>query len=296
MPYRAWLIAGLLGLTAALGQAQDEAGDAERRADNQGEPAERQEPPIPVIVTVPLAVEIIEDDAAAQARERSEAEAREREINDLAAQQGMNSATQSMNEATQDMRDYARIQTVLIGLGTALLIWTLWYTRQANRAAQDAVSVSRDIGKRQLRAYLLPLSCNNEMVDDDKAILLTVSLGNAGLTPAKNVRLSSMSIFGEYPWNDGPPVTIPEGIGGATIAPSGELMTAQRLWGSEAISVSDAIKLIQSGTHGAWIQGVAKYEDIFGEEHTTRFRFVWGGRLAGISRALHADTEGNYSD
>lgn len=47
----------------------------------------------------------------------------------------MNAATQAMNKATEDMRDYALYSTVLLGVGTVLLIGTLLLTLQANNAA-----------------------------------------------------------------------------------------------------------------------------------------------------------------
>lgn len=144
--YRIALIALGLILFCASGQAQEQAGEREREAQQQQAPTQ--------IAPIPLPIEIVEDQPAAEARERHEAEARQREIDDLIAQQGMNAATQAMNEATQDMRDDTRIQTWLIGTGTALLIATLLLTWQANRAAVRAVTVTEEIGQRQLRAYV----------------------------------------------------------------------------------------------------------------------------------------------
>ncbi|MGJ8624966.1 MAG: hypothetical protein ACSHW1_19660 [Yoonia sp.] len=99
-------------------------------------------------------MEIVEGPAAANARNASEEESRQREIADLVAQEGMNAATQSIKTATNDMRDYALYSTVAVWIGTALLLYTLWLTRQANNAAQRAVSVTENIGAAQTRAYL----------------------------------------------------------------------------------------------------------------------------------------------
>ena len=132
MSVRAWLYIAALGLTLApSGQAQDQAGSGQEGADAQEGKAE----PLPFAIPV----QIIEDDETTQSRERREREGRQREIEDLAAQQGMNKATRAMNDATQDMALYSLISTIAIIVGTGLLIWTLALTRQANRAAQAAV-------------------------------------------------------------------------------------------------------------------------------------------------------------
>lgn len=44
--------------------------------------------------------------------------------------------------------------SILTAVGLAALLWTLWLTREANRAARDAVDVTRTIGELQLRAHL----------------------------------------------------------------------------------------------------------------------------------------------
>jgi hypothetical protein len=126
----------------ALGQAQEQAQGARGETPAQQQPATPARSPIPV--------EIIGRQEAAEAREHSEAEAEQREIEDLIAQQGMNAATEAMNQATQRMAKYAFWSTVFVGVGTVLLILTLSLTRQANKAARGAVSVTREIGKKQL--------------------------------------------------------------------------------------------------------------------------------------------------
>lgn len=94
-----------------------------------------------------LPVEIVEDQAEAEARKRREERAEQRELDELAAQQGM-------DESTEKMADYALYQTILIAIGTGALIYTLYLTRQANRAAVEAVKVTREIGQVQARAYV----------------------------------------------------------------------------------------------------------------------------------------------
>ncbi|MEQ1951901.1 hypothetical protein [Mesorhizobium sp. CN2-181] len=91
-----------------------------------------------------LPVQIIEDKAETKARQSREERSEQREIDDLAAQQGM-------NETTAKMADYALYQTILVGIGTVLLFYTLWLTSQANRAAVRAAVAAEtaNVGMKQ---------------------------------------------------------------------------------------------------------------------------------------------------
>ncbi|MBX9847820.1 MAG: hypothetical protein K2X64_00895 [Rhodocyclaceae bacterium] len=148
MSIRHWVFAIALGLmfSASLGEAQEQAPEAQEQTATQQEEAQ----PLPI----PFPVEIVEDQAATDARQRSEEEARQREIEDLIAQQGMNAATQSIDAATQDMRDYALYSTLLVALGTVMLGITLWLTRQANAAAMKSVEVTERMGRLQTQSYV----------------------------------------------------------------------------------------------------------------------------------------------
>lgn len=197
MPCRAWQFVAALGLALALassGQAQEEA------PGGQGEPP-AQEQPAPTL-PIPLPVDIVEDEADAEARERSEREARQREIDALIAQQGMNDATRAMNDATQRMAKYALYSTLLVGVGTVLLIGTLWLTRQANRAAQTGVTVTEAAYKMDQRPWLAignptvaatrvgPLHLGSNV----EALWLhyDLTVTNTGKTPAQDARLLTL--------------------------------------------------------------------------------------------------------
>lgn len=184
MPFRAWIFAAALGLIAALGQAQEQTQSPGGQAEQEQSPAKA--------LPLPFPVEIIEDQSAANSRQRSEEEARQREIDDLIAQQGMNAATQAMNDATQRMAEYAFWSTVLVAAGTALLVITLLLTSQANRAAVAAVEVTRAIGEAQTRAYLaLPFRPNWTNFSRAKIPKSGFIVDNFGQTPAYNVKIAS---------------------------------------------------------------------------------------------------------
>lgn len=141
MFFRAWVYAAAFGLVflPCLGQAQEQAQSPGGQIESQQAPTDTSQFSIPV--------EIIENQAAAEARERREKEAEQREIDDLIAQEGMNAATQSIEAATRDMRDYALYSTIIVGIGTVLLVGTLWLTWQANRAAVAAVEASNSFNR-----------------------------------------------------------------------------------------------------------------------------------------------------
>ncbi|PHP28028.1 hypothetical protein [Limimaricola cinnabarinus] len=180
-----WIIAIVFGLVASLGQAQEQANDPSDTAPEEQNPAQ--------VLPIPLPVDIIDDEAATETRQRSEQEAREREIADLAAQQGMNAATQSIERATLDMRDYAFYSTVAVWIGTALLLYTLWLTRQANRAAQAAVNVTREIGEAQSRAYLSATHARAVFLPPDGGYGLELTIRNTGQSPARGVAIQAAS-------------------------------------------------------------------------------------------------------
>lgn len=147
MPKRYWLLVVAAGCLIPLsGQAQ------EQGKPTQGDAQAEQQPSQPL--PIPFPVDVVEDETTAEARERSEAEARQREIDDLIAQQGINEATRAMNNATQDMRDYANVQTALVGVGTVLLFITLWLTWQANRAAVKSVEITEKAYRVDQRPWL----------------------------------------------------------------------------------------------------------------------------------------------
>ena len=166
-----YVLAGVcLGLVALSGQAQE--------SQDQSETAPTEQEGAPQQLPVPLPVVVIEAEEAAISRQRAEQETAEREQMDLVAQQGMNSATQWMAK-------YALFQTLLILVGTAALIWTLCLTRQANRAAQAAVDVTRETGEAQVRAYLTCIGGDFSVAGD--TLTVRPIFKNLGQSPARDV-------------------------------------------------------------------------------------------------------------
>ncbi|ODS01639.1 hypothetical protein AUC69_05030 [Methyloceanibacter superfactus] len=196
--YRITALALGLIFLAGLGKAQEQAQDEQGQVQTEQKPAQT--------LPIPLPVDIIEDEATANSRKSREAESRQHEIDDLAAQQGMNAATQAMNEATQRMADYSLYSTVLVGVGTILLFVTLWLTRQANRAA-IAAATHAETANEIIRAGQRPwlsietpkisnvIEANKEANSQSDlpyrqyAFRLSVRVANSGTMPARNVNI-----------------------------------------------------------------------------------------------------------
>lgn len=197
MSFRNWVFIAALGLIVAT------SGQAYGQTEGGGNGTADQEQPSQILPR-PFPVQIIEDDEAANARERREEEAREHEKEDLAAQQGMNIATQAMNEATQRMAWYSLGSTILVALGTALLLWTLLLTRQANQAAarsvhaaEDSIDVARETWLNQLRPWIVAVVPHPYITQDStingevrkQAQMAIVEWRNTGQSPAINAHV-----------------------------------------------------------------------------------------------------------
>lgn len=142
----------------------------------------------------PLRVEIVESQPDADARKSAENESANREIEDLIAQKGMNTATQAMNEATQRMaRDTERmandnwLMMIATFIGVALLSATLVLTLQTNYAAVSAAKAAHKFGEREFAPYA---AVENAQVSfDDTACYVSIVVKNHGRGIARQVQV-----------------------------------------------------------------------------------------------------------
>ncbi|MEW4458989.1 hypothetical protein AB1K42_12890 [Roseibium algicola] len=290
-----WIIAIALGLiaTSSLGQAQEEGGNADRQAQAQDEPAKP--------LFAPFRVEIVENNAEAEARDRSEEESKEREIRDLAAQEGMNRATQAMNAATQDMRNFALYSTILTGVGTVLVFATLLLMIQANRAAvkaaeasEGAVAETRRIGEAQVRAYLgFEVAAGD--VAANKRLSFTVKIINHGQSPAFEVATASTTFIRPSSWRWGAePTNKPSGE--ATLAmlnPGGHMFIHAEMEPPILLTESH-IGSLKSGISTAYASVTVFHKDVFGQSRETQFCFEFSGDRCFSTGDARISKTGNY--
>ncbi|MEZ5782345.1 MAG: hypothetical protein R3D70_12100 [Rhizobiaceae bacterium] len=130
------------------------------------------------------------DDGDAQAQ-------REIDVADLRAQQRMAVWAYWMFVASV-------VSVVLTGVGVAFIWRTLLYTRDAavhagdavleaknaTKAAQDSVAVTRELGEAQVRCYLGVPSCSVARKVPGNSVLVTLRIRNSGQSPARFVNVT----------------------------------------------------------------------------------------------------------
>lgn len=126
---------------------------------------------------MPLPVQILEEEAERDTRESQERQALQLQADDLAAQR-------AMNEASQRMASAAVTQTWIVGIGTVLLLATVILTAWASYAAHEAVRVTRDIGRKQVRAYPGIKQVKVGTSSESLTANFLIEVHNAGQSPA----------------------------------------------------------------------------------------------------------------
>jgi hypothetical protein len=254
--YRLAIIA--LGLTLALGaQAQSNPDQPEAETGESG--AQQQWPPLP------LPVQIVEEQAEKHTRESIEKEARQREIDDLAAQRGM-------NEASQRMADAADIQTWIVGFGTALVLATLLVTVFANKAAFKMVDITERASQRQLRAYVFFEAPVFITTDPGERMEIAVPMRNYGQTPAFHATGFCSFDIAPYPLPEDYVFGEKNAVGSREknyLAPS---QTKYLHACAETNTTDDDWATIRAARERRlYIYGCVDYTDAFNIKHTTRF-------------------------
>lgn len=169
---------------------------------------------------------------------------------------------------------WAMVGTSVLALAvSAWAVWllkkTLHATREAVRAADDAVTVTQKIGTEQLRAYLSVESAH--IIFDEAVNVVRITLKNFGQTPAYNVR----ACF--FRTDERPEVNVifpDEGFSYlGSIPPNGEIckdMPSDEFRAPNIIS--DVIMLLPGKrTMGEsdpffWVVGKVLYQDAFGRD------------------------------
>ena len=241
--------------------------------------------------TEPHFVRIVEDpDETKRARER-EADADKHEADDLIAQQRAATAAERSATSAERQEDPARWQMVFSGIGTFLVFAALILSTIATFAAVKAVQVTRDIGQRQLRAYLSLIKIEVEAPDiltdvkktafagqaDKERNFVWLNIQNSGETPAHDVHAFLCYLvtpFSHRPSQDhvfivderelrpdGRKVTIAK----QTIAPD---MAFKR---QMTISNIETFREAHAKEISLYFYGRIKYKDIYGRDRWTNF-------------------------
>ncbi len=183
----------------------------------------------------------------------------------------MNDATRAMNAATQDMRDYALYSTILVGVGTVLLFVTLFLTWQANKAARDAVEVTREIGEAQVRAYpifqIKEVLISNTDEFGNVVVSFRGKVKNTGTTPAYGLgfRIEITKVSGQAHGE-----TNADGLGMFDTGTSLSTLAAEQEVNQKLERRMEAdIEKVRSGQEGFRLTYVLTYIDVFGKKQTS---------------------------
>lgn len=202
-------------------------------------------------------------------------------------------AQKEMASSTWGMLWVAIISLFLSALGLVLLVFTLFYTSAAAEAARDAVNeaqeatkaalasvdyaaasleVTRDMGQRQLRAYVVVSGAKIEgPIKLDEHVHAVVTIKNTGQTPAYDlVAGSAVDIFDA---NDTIP-TIPDtsAAGGSKAVLGPGCIKNLDPRSERSLSLEEKTNII-SRESKLILLGRISYVDAFKEKRVTNFRF-----------------------
>ena len=217
-------------------------------------------------------------------------------------------------QAQEDMAFWAKgmfwatAATVIITLaGLALIARTLHHTRRAANYAEEMVVEAKATtaatlklidqeqtnAQRQLRAYIIHYLCYVKGLGGPNPQYIFESK-NHGQTPARNVR-----VWTAWRYFDVPGYELPT-------EPNPDMLLSSMLLGPESTTHAfdnvfldqNRMALINAGTAVFFVFGKITYQDIFEEDHTTRFRCAMGGKFgpAQAGGSLLVCDEGNEFD
>lgn len=189
-------------------------------------------------------------------------------------------------------------QLAIGALGVVGLLLTVLYARGAWQAAvrsaktaDDTYKAMRDGERRQLRAYLYVMNNTTPSFEGDGILEGRFLLKNAGQTPALRVRSANAMCVGRLPFESDPPAISEEWFkGGGVLAPGATMRLICRISEPPPPKWRDALV---KKSHAVCMYGEIRYEDIFGEEHITKYRAMYSGPVSeGLDEILWC-REGN---
>lgn len=185
--------------------------------------------------------------------------------------------------------------TAIAGYGLVLLRRTWFEAKAATNAAQDAVAVTRDLGQRQVRAYVSILGANVFDCGIGKQPKIVITIKNTGQSPAKNLKIRSVFAHGTDASlrpklkldSRAPPVALELGAG-LELNHGGEITS---------IMTEPWLRKIASGKEQFLAAGFITYKTVFGETRRVTFRFHSGsGDIRDNRVILYVATRHNHSN
>lgn len=185
--------------------------------------------------------------------------------------------------AQEAMSDWAFGALILTGVGVILIWWTLYHTKKAavaaaaaveqarlaNEAARDAVTVTREMGERQVRAYVNIGAAKVSGLVPNGYPEIIFELTNGGQSPAKRLRVRFRAIFYQgFP----PKPDLPKQSANLSVldVPANGVLVEKTDF---KFSFSEReITDVREGKTLVAIYGLVSYYDVFGKLRRTLFR------------------------
>ncbi|WP_029873364.1 hypothetical protein [Rhizobium leguminosarum] len=179
-------------------------------------------------------------------------------------------------------------QLILGIMGAVGLLLTLVLTRRSVHAAEEATVTTREMMRRQLRAYVLVEQVTIISADNNTKYGINVRFRNGGQTPAIALKVIANL------------QTINVGDNQIPQLPQDQSRPFSILPGAERDKVlgwfpADHAAELDAGICQIDVIGIATYEDTFGGQHSCHFRYEGGG-IHGfkLNSELPAHPVGNY--
>lgn len=201
--------------------------------------------------------------------------------------------------------------TGLLALTGILQIWVLWRTlkittrqaeiarnqetqmKQAGEQTERIIAQMKETTQKELRAYVGVSKIFLSLTDPTLPVG-SVEIRNFGQTPAYKVRQWVGIAPNTFPLS-GPLPENPFPQGSSSVLPPGIPLT-----GTVPLKMSLPVGTPFGGPHGItmYVYGGIIYEDIFGQERHTVYRYFYGGpnREDTLSGIMSSDTSGNEAD
>lgn len=180
---------------------------------------------------------------------------------------------------------------IVTAVGLTWIKATLDETRKAVDSADDAVKVARDIGSKQVRAYVSLSYATVKDCAPGEVPKLQFRFKNFGQTPARNMSYKIKMSFGNARMiNTRDPLKDHQATR-SDLGPNSETISS---YSSPAPLPQREYDFLKSGEYAFWAYGVVRYETVFGITKRTTFFVYTGGngiddenRLAMVNGEKH---------
>lgn len=161
-------------------------------------------------------------------------------------------------DAATNAAQYAFWTLLISAIGTGLLVWTLWETRQSSR--------------RELRAYVkLVIPDTEVIITADTPVVIKLEMLNYGHTPALNCTFQHSCVIQSSDWQWPPSVSPVRAKNIGVTLHRDEPITSE-IRSSFEIN-SKMISNVQDGHSTIFARAAYFYDDVFGKSHFSQMSF-----------------------